>query len=112
MAERESEVLNLWGGYQEVLTVEGSFVCASFALISLHRDATGLGVDAHPFLGLPCPQRWGGGGDLCHYEPGLGGLGLWAISQCPGRFEDRLVVLGMGLGSQARGSPHFPPCWP
>ena len=106
-----SKVLNLWGGYQDVLTAEGSFVYASFALISLHTDATGWEWAPTHFLAYPSRSA-GVRGDLRHYEPGLGGLGLWAISQGPGRFEDRLAVLGMGLGSQARGSPHFPPCWP
>lgn len=62
MAERESKVLNLWGGYQEVLRVEGSFVYASFALISLPRDATELGVDARPPISwptLPTALGWG-----------------------------------------------------
>lgn len=64
------------------------------------------GVPTH-FL-ADSPHHPGVGGDLCHSEH----YGLWAISQGPGRSEDRLTVLGMGVASQAGGGPAALPAGP
>lgn len=61
-------------------------------------------VGAHPFHGLPF-LAVGREGDLCHFGPRVGGLGLQTISWGGGRFEDTLSVLKMGVGRQATGSP-------
>lgn len=82
---------------------------ASLASVSVQTDAEGWegypGVPTH-FLAYSS-HHTGVGGDLCLSEPGL-----WAILSGPGRFENRLTVLGMGVASQSRGSPHLTPCWP
>lgn len=80
---------------------------ASLASLSLQTDAAGWeGCPPISWPTVPTTPEWGG--DLCHSEH----YGLWAISQGPGRSEDRLTVLGMGVASQARGRPRRPPCWP